>query len=87
MATTTDYDDKLVTLDSFPDAVSAYIIKGVLNTNGIECVVTNERMSTILPMPGLPICEVRLLVKEKDLNEAIRIIEENNASQENETID
>lgn len=67
--------EELVTFGVYPDAVSAYIVKGVLSTNGVECVVTNERMSGILPLPDLPVGRVSLLVFKKDLDMARRIIE------------
>ncbi len=73
-----DTPDDLVTFDTYPDAVSAHIAKGVLNTNGIECLLTNERMSSIMPLPNmLPIAGVQLLVKRKDLDAAHAIIESN----------
>lgn len=56
------------------DAVSAYIVKGVLNTNGIECVLSNERMSWLYPLPDLPIGQVSILVFKKDLQLAKEIM-------------
>lgn len=66
--------EELVTFGVYPDAVSAYIAKGVLNTNGIECVITNERMSGIFPLPDLPIGQVSILVFKKDLQIAKEIM-------------
>ncbi len=66
--------EELVTFGTYPDAVSAYIVKGVLNTNGIECVITNERMSGIFPLPDLPIGQVNILVFKKDLELANKIM-------------
>lgn len=73
--------EDLVELGIFDDAVSAYIIKGVLSTNGIESVVTNELMSGILPLNTLSVGQVRLLVFRKQLEEARRVVERN--SEEN----
>ena len=66
--------EELVTFGTYPDAVSAYIAKGVLNTNGIECVLTNERMSGIFPLPDLPVGQVNILVFRKDLELANQIM-------------
>lgn len=68
-----DDKDKLVELEVFPDAVSAYIMKGVLETNGVDYVVGNECMSGIYP--GIPVGYVRLYVRQCDLDEARRIVE------------
>ena len=66
--------EELVTFGVYPDAVSAYIAKGVLNTNGIECVITNERMSWLYPLHDLPIGQVGVLVFRKDLELARQIM-------------
>ena len=76
--------EKLVTFGTYPDAVSAYIAKGVLNTNGIECVITNERMSGIFPLPDLPIGQVRILVFEKDLEMARNIMSSTAETKDND---
>lgn len=66
--------DDLVLFDEYPDAVSAHIAKGVLSTNGIECMITNENMSGILPLSDLPVGRTRLLVFRKDLDTARKIM-------------
>lgn len=66
--------DDLVVLDEFADAVSAYIVKGVLGENGIESVVSNELMSGLLPL-NFAVGKVRLSVLRKELDEARRILE------------
>lgn len=76
--------EKLVTFGTYPDAVSAYIAKGVLNTNGIECVITNERMSGIFPLPDLPIGQVCILVFEKDLEMARNIMSSTAETKDND---
>ena len=68
--------DDLVTFAVFEDAVSAYIIKGVLDTNGIESAGADQMMSVILPL-NMSVNRVRLLVRRCDLEAARRIVAEN----------
>ena len=71
--------DDLVIFDVYPDAVSAHIAKGVLNTNGIECMITNELMSGILPLSNLPVGGANLMVFRKDLDRAREIMAANDS--------
>ena len=75
--------DDLVLFEVYDDAVSAYIAKGVLETNGIQAMVTNELMSGVLPLTMLSVGQVRLLVKRSDLETAHKIIEDNNNDYKN----
>lgn len=76
--------EDLVTFDTYPDAVTAYIIKGVLNTNGIECVIANENMSTLLPLPDCSASKVRILVFRKDFDTAKDIVDRNTDTEESD---
>lgn len=75
--------DDLVTLDIYVDAVSAYIAKGVLSENGVESMVTNELMSSLLPL-NLSLGEVRLLVFRKDYEKACEILAANRSESSDE---
>ena len=37
-----NHDDELVLFDTFSDNADAYIAKGVLETNGIPCVINGQ---------------------------------------------
>ena len=76
--------EDLVTFDTYPDAVTAYIIKGVLNTNGIECVIANENMSTLLLLPDCSASKVRILVFRKDFDTAKDIVARNTDTEESD---
>lgn len=65
--------DDLVILDVYRDAVTAYMAKGVLAENGVESMVTNELMSSILPL-NMALGGVRLLVFRRDLEKAREIL-------------
>ncbi|MCM1518087.1 MAG: DUF2007 domain-containing protein [Pseudoflavonifractor sp.] len=52
----------------------AYIDKGVLETNGVPCVILNEIMSTVYPLTLTPLGAIRLMVPAGLLDEARLII-------------
>jgi hypothetical protein len=58
----------------------AYIAKGLLESNGIKCIVDNEIMSTIYPIPFSTIGQVRLMVLQRDENMAREILAKNLSS-------
>jgi len=65
--------DDLVEFDSYTNIADAYMTKGILETNGVQCVVNGQLMSTLyFGVPGL---DSRLYVRRKDLEMARKIIE------------
>ncbi|MDD5870031.1 MAG: DUF2007 domain-containing protein [Bacteroidales bacterium] len=66
--------DDMVLLDRYPDAVSAYIVKGVLSTNGVESCVTNENWASLYPLPDLPCMQVGVMVRRGELDLAREIL-------------
>ncbi len=64
--------DELVEFDKFTNIADAYITKGILETNGVPCVINGQLMSTLyFGVPGL---DPRLYVRLKDLELARKII-------------
>jgi hypothetical protein len=58
----------------------AELVKGVLETNGVPCVIVDETIGAVTsPYAGLD-GEVLVLVNEEDLLHARRILDENMAS-------
>ena len=68
-----NHDDELVLFDTFSDNADAYIAKGVLETNGIPCVINGQLMSTLYH--GVPGLDSRLYVRRKDLALAREILQ------------
>ncbi len=64
--------DEFVTLETFSRGFIAYIAKAKLAAAGIDSFVADEHMNIIYP--GLT--GVRLLVREKDLEEARNVLQE-----------
>lgn len=64
----------LVELRAYNDNVEAYIAKGVLESNGIVCILNNEIMSSVYPLTLSSIGGIRLLVRREDLDRAEEIL-------------
>lgn len=58
--------DELVVLDKLTDVAEAYIIKGMLETNGIPCIVDGGVLSSVYPA-NLDFSMVRVRVRRRDL--------------------
>lgn len=70
-------DNDLVVFDIFDSAFKANIVKGVLETNGVSCMITNEIFSGVLPLTDSFIGQIRVLVFRKDLELAKQIMSSN----------
>lgn len=67
--------DDLVIFDTYVNDADAYIAKGVLETNGIPCVINNEIFSSVYPVTLSPWGAIKLLVFRRDLERAHQIME------------
>jgi len=54
----------------YPSVADAYIDKGMLETNGIECVISNNAMSEVFPAPDSGTGRVQLYVPDDKYNDA-----------------
>jgi len=72
-------DDKIVVFESFPDPINAHIVKGLLNSYGIECFLSDELMVTLNVMYGPAIGGVKLHVFEKDVDRIQAILKSENS--------
>lgn len=68
-------DSDLVVFGTYYNDADAYIAKGVLETNGVPCIINNEIMSTVYPITVTSLGEIKLLVFRRDLELARRIME------------
>lgn len=64
------HESSLVLLNEYYSDAEAYIAKGVLETNGIPCVINNEIMSSVYPITITSLGAIRLMVFERDLEAA-----------------
>ena len=67
-------EDKLVLLAKVPDGGLAHVIKTLVKSHDIECVVFDDHPSGV----GLGVQDVRVMVLESDLEKAQSIVRENN---------
>ncbi len=67
-------EDKLVVFGEYANEAEASIVKGVLETNGVPCIITNGLLSSLLPMAPLRAGLVRLMVFDFDLEQARKIM-------------
>lgn len=67
---------KTVTLTTCENAAQAHILQGALENEGIESILHNEIMSSMLPnYYGIMGMGVQVLVLEKDYEQALKILE------------
>lgn len=62
---------KTVVLTYCESAVKAHRIQDVLKGQGIDSILENETVSQMLPVPEF---DVRILVDERDLNDAEQVL-------------
>ena len=67
-------NDELAVLCEYENAIEASMVKGVLETNGVPAMLTNEIMSTVLSLAPINYGMVRVLVFRKDLDLARKIL-------------
>lgn len=69
-------DMKLVVIREFANDYEAHIAKGVLESNGIACIINNEIMSSVYPLALTSIGYIKLLVRQEDATQANKILED-----------
>ena len=75
-------DDKIVVYETFSEPIKANIVKGLLNSYGIECFLSDELMVTLTVMYGPAIGGVKLHVFEKDIDRIHSILKSENSEPE-----
>jgi hypothetical protein len=69
-------EDKLITLKNYETMVEAMFDQELLKENNIESSINNEDSVELMPMFGEINDGLRLVVFEKDFENAIKILEE-----------
>ena len=64
----------MVLLQEYDTPQEAYIVKGMLEANGIEAYVSEDVASSVFPAPDAGTGSTSLYVEEKDLDEAVRLL-------------
>lgn len=68
--------DRFELYNTYSDAGEAYIIKGVLETNGIKCIIEGDSLSSVYP--SLSFTGYRLLIKRADFIMADQLLSQIN---------
>jgi hypothetical protein len=71
-------DDKIVTYKTFDNSPEAHIIKSLLESNGIECFLSNENFVSLNPILSQATGGIKLNVFEKDIDKIEAIIKSEN---------
>ena len=69
-------EDKLVTFKNYDSMVDAMFEQELLKENNIDCSINNEDSVDLLPMFGELNDGLRIVVLEKDLEKARKVIED-----------
>lgn len=67
-------NEELAVLGEYENTIEASMIKGVLETNGVQAMLTNEVMSNILSLSPINYGMVRVMVFRSDLDLARKIL-------------
>ncbi len=62
--------ERLMLLETYTSDVEANIVRARLESEGIPCMLTNEKFSSIYPLTMNSIGAIRLMIFEKDLERA-----------------
>lgn len=69
-------EDKLVTFKNYESMIDAMFEQELLKENDIDCSINNEDSVDLLPMFGELNDGLRIVVLEKDLEKARKVIED-----------
>lgn len=75
-------DDKIVVYETFTDPINANIVKGLLESYGIECFLADENIVTLNLMYSQAVGGVKLNVFEKDIHQINAILQSQNSQDE-----
>jgi hypothetical protein len=71
-------NDNIVVYESFIDPIKANIVKGLLDSYGIECFLSDENMATLNAMYCPAIGGVKLNVFEKEIDQINALLKAEN---------
>ena len=76
--------DRIVVYQAFIDPINANIVKGLLDSYGIECFLSDENMVTLNALYSPAVGGVKLHVFEKDIDQITAILQSQNLPEEPE---
>lgn len=64
------------TVATFATVADASIVKGMLESNGIPCMIDNQAMSSLYPTPMSDAWDVSLKVNDSDYEKACKLMKD-----------
>lgn len=80
-------EEEIVIFDSYADPIKANIVKGLLDSYGIECFLTDENMAGLYAPYTPAIGGVKLNVFEKDIAQIVSVLNSENSGTENRSFE
>jgi hypothetical protein len=74
--------EKIVVYETFADPIKANIVKGLLESYGIECFLTDENIVTLNALYSIAVGGVKLNIFEKDIDKVSSILQSENMPSE-----
>jgi hypothetical protein len=78
--------DKIVVYQTFSDPINANIVKGLLDSQGIECFLADENIVTLNALYSNAVGGVKLNVFEKDVERISALLESENIPTETDQV-
>ena len=75
-------DDKLITIAEYHEHLEAQMLKDYLEAEGIKAVIIGEKIHGLYPLSGMQ--NVQVQVFQNDVEKATKILDEYEASQDQE---
>ena len=73
--------DKIIVITTVHDLTNAYLIKNILESNGIECFIANENTITADPLYMNAVGGMKIHIREEDRKLALQLLSKNENSQ------
>ncbi|MGE5393180.1 MAG: DUF2007 domain-containing protein [Candidatus Saccharibacteria bacterium] len=80
-------NDRIVVYQTFSDPVNAHIVKGLLDSNGINCFISDENIVSVNPLYSQAVGGVKLNVFERDIPRINSLLNAGITSEETEATD
>jgi len=69
--------DNIICYATYNDLTNAYLVKNILEENGIFSFIENENITTANPFLSNAVGGIRLMINENDIEKAAEILKEN----------
>lgn len=71
-------ENKTIIIKTYDNLIKANFYKELLENNNIQCFISDENISSLLPITASPFGGYKLNIFERDIQKAAKLIAENN---------